>query len=66
MFKSFHPTEKTSLRVQATFTNATNHPNFGYPNLGISAPASVGTIRSIQGRDSGGPRSGLLAVFFSF
>ena len=66
VFKSFHPTEKTSLRVQATFTNATNHPNFGYPNLGISAPASVGTIRSIQGRDSGGPRSGLLAVFFSF
>jgi hypothetical protein len=66
VFKTFHPTEKTALRVQATFTNATNHPNYGYPNLGISAPASVGIIRSNQARDSGGARSGLLAVFFSF
>ncbi len=66
LFKSFRPTEKTSLRVQATFTNALNHPNFNYPNLNISAPASVGTITSVQTRDSGGPRSGLLAAFFTF
>jgi len=43
-----------------------NHPNFNDPNLNISAPASVGTITSVQTRDFGGPRSGLLAVFFDF
>ena len=66
LFKSFHPTERTSFRVQATFTNATNHPNFGAPNAGISAPASVGTVRSVQTRDSAGPRQGLLAAYFTF
>ena len=66
LFKSFHPTERTSFRVQATFTNATNHPNFGAPNAGISASASVGTVRSVQTRDSAGPRQGLLAAYFTF
>jgi len=66
LFKSFHPTEKTSFRVQATFTNATNHPNFGAPNAGISASASVGTVRLVQTRDSAGPRQGLLAAYFTF
>jgi hypothetical protein len=66
LFKTFYPTERFNVRVQATFTNAFNHPNFGSPNTNISAPASVGTIRSLQGRDSAGPRQGLLAIFFSF
>ena len=66
LFKSFHPTERMSFRVQATFTNATNHPNFGAPNAGISAPASVGTVRSVQTRDSAGPRQGRLAAYFAF
>jgi hypothetical protein len=52
--------------VQATFTNALNHANFGAPNASISAPASVGTVRSVQTRDSAGPRQGLLAAFFTF
>jgi hypothetical protein len=66
LFKSFRPTEGVTLRVQATFTNVLNHPNFGYPNLNISAPASVGLVRSIQTRDSAGPRAGLLAAFLTF
>jgi hypothetical protein len=66
LFKNFHTTEKSSLRFQATFTNATNHPNYGTPNLNISQPGAVGTIRSFQGRDSGGPRMGLLGLLFTF
>jgi hypothetical protein len=65
-FKTFRPIERMSVRVQATFTNVLNHPNFNDPNLNISAPASVGTITSVQTRDFGGPRSGLLAIFVTF
>jgi hypothetical protein len=65
-FKSFRPTERITFRVQATFTNALNHANFGAPNANISAPASVGAVRSVQTRDSAGPRQGLLAAFFTF
>ena len=35
-FKSFRITERVALRLQATFTNAFNHPNFGAPNANIS------------------------------
>lgn len=66
IFKTFKPTERVSLRLQATFTNALNHPNFGMPNGNISAPGSVGMIRSIQERDYAGPRQGLLAAFLTF
>jgi Carboxypeptidase regulatory-like domain len=66
LFKSFHPTERIAVRVQGTFTNVLNHPNFNDPNLNISAPASVGTITSVQTRDYAGARAGLLAVFLSF
>jgi hypothetical protein len=37
-------------------TNALNHPNFGNPNVNISAPNSVGRITALQGRDAG-PRN---------
>jgi hypothetical protein len=66
VFKTFQPTERVAVRVQATFTNAFNHPNFGAPNTNISAPASAGTITGVQTRDSGGPRQGLLAIFLTF
>ncbi len=66
LFKTFHPTERIGVRLQATFTNALNQANFGSPNTNISTPAAVGTIRSVQTRDTGGPRQGLLAAFLSF
>ena len=59
-FKSFRINERASVRFQATFTNVLNHPNFGNPSLSISAPASVGTIRSTQTRDSSDARQGLI------
>ena len=66
LFKSFHPTEKTSFRLQGTFTNVLNHPNFADPNLNISIPASAGRITAVQIRDFGGPRAGVIAAFFDF
>ena len=66
LFKSFHPTEKIAFRVQGTFTNVLNHPNFTDPNLNISAPAAAATITSVQTRDFGGPRAGVMAAFFYF
>ena len=66
IFKSFKIKEKAAVRVQATFTNALNHPNFGNPNLSISTPTAVGTIRSVQTRDSGGQREGLIGIRIDF
>lgn len=66
LFKRIPITEKIRLRVQATFTNALNHPNFGNPALNISATGSAGTIRSQQSQDSAGPRSGLLGLRLEF
>src|SRR5579872_999927 len=66
LFNNTATTEKMTLRFQATFTNVLNHPNFNDPNINISAPASFGTITSVQTRDYAGPRSGVLAAFLSF
>ena len=66
LFKSFRVLENSYVRVQATATNFVNHPVFGNPATNISVPASVGTIRSIQTRDSGGPREVMLGVRYDF
>ncbi|HEU0005598.1 MAG TPA: hypothetical protein VFS12_06345, partial [Terriglobia bacterium] len=66
IFKSFKVKERTTVRVQATFTNVLNHPNFGNPNLNISTPTSVGLIRSTQTRDSSCAREGLIGIRIDF
>ncbi|PYV83994.1 MAG: hypothetical protein DMG05_25195, partial [Acidobacteria bacterium] len=66
IFKSFRVTEGSSLRIQGTFTNVLNHPNFADPNLNISVPGSVGTIRGTRGLDSSGPRQGVVGIRFDF
>jgi hypothetical protein len=62
LFKSFPIRERMFFRVQVSFTNLFNRANFGTPALNISAPAAVGSITSIQTRDSAGPRNGLLGA----
>jgi hypothetical protein len=62
LFKSFPVRERMFFRVQISFTNLFNHPNFDVPALNISAPSAVGTIRSIQTRDLAGPRNGLIGA----
>lgn len=41
------------LRVELTATNFFNHPNWGNPTTNISSTASVGTIRSVGGPNTG-------------
>ena len=66
IFKSFKVKERAAVRVQATFTNVLNHPNFGNPNLNISTPTAVGLIRSTQTRDSSDARQGLIGIRIDF
>ncbi len=48
LFKSFHFTEKLRLRLEVTFTNLPNHPNFflSSSNLYVNRPVSFGKITS--------------------
>jgi hypothetical protein len=64
--KNLKPTERIAVRLQLQYQNVLNHPNWGNPNLGISTPATVGTITSMGTREGSGQRSGLLSVFVDF
>jgi hypothetical protein len=66
LFKTFKPLERVSVRIQATYQNVLNHPNFGNPNLNISTPAAVGTITGQGSREGSGSRNGLLGIFLDF
>ena len=49
VMKEFHLSERKSFRFQATFSDALNHPNFGYPGGNISSPATAPVITSTLG-----------------
>jgi Carboxypeptidase regulatory-like domain len=63
LFKSFVVTEKLRMRMEATFTNLSNHPNFFlYPSqLFISRPG-FGQITSVQGQENSGNRTGQVGI----
>ena len=58
LFKSFSITERLRLRVEATFTNLPNHPNFAAPEFFADRPGSFGKIFSVQGQENSGNRVG--------
>lgn len=66
LFKRFTFAERHSLRVQATATNALNHPNFGNPAINISVPAAVARITTVATRDFGGPRALSIGLRYQF
>ena len=49
LMKEFRLTERSTLRFQTTFSNAFNHPNFGYPDGDISSPDTAPVITSTNG-----------------
>jgi hypothetical protein len=49
VMKDFHLSERKYFRFQATFSDALNHPNFGYPGGNISSPATAPVITSTLG-----------------
>ncbi len=58
LFKSFSVTERLRLRVEATFTNLPNHPNFAAPGQWVDRPGSFGKTTSVQGQENSGNRGG--------
>ncbi len=65
LYKSFRLTERFRAQLEGTFTNVLNHPNYGLPNANIRS-SSVGIIRSLYTRFSGGPRSGQVGLRIEF
>jgi hypothetical protein len=64
--KSFAFREKGRLRLEATFTNLPNHPNFAPPAVNVSAPATFGKTTSVQPAENSGNRVGQLAMRIDF
>ena len=54
------------LRFEATFTNAFNHTNFAPPETDISTPSSFGALTTAQTAESGGNRTGQVALRLEF
>ena len=64
--KTFAIRERVHLRLEATFTNLPNHPNFAPPAVDVSAPATFGKITSVQSAENSGNRTGQLALRLDF
>jgi hypothetical protein len=63
--KTFRVTERLRLRMEGTFTNLPNHPNFNVPNTNIAVPA-FGKLIGVQSAENAGNRTGQLAARFDF
>jgi len=58
--------ERLRLRFEATFTNALNHTNFAPPATNVSSPSTFGVLNAAQTAESGGNRTGQLALRLDF
>lgn len=63
--KTFRLSETARLRLESTFTNVTNHPNFAPPNVNVSQP-SFGKLTSVQAAENSGNRTGQIGVRIDF
>jgi hypothetical protein len=63
--KTFYLTEKLRLRMEGTFTNLPNHPNFAPPITNVDARL-FGILTSVQTYQNAGNRSGQLGARFDF
>jgi hypothetical protein len=63
--KSFRVTEKLRLRLESTFTNLPNHPNFAPPGVYINNP-QFGKLTSVQSSENAGNRTGQLGARLDF
>ncbi len=66
LFRSFPLRERLRLRLEATFTNVTNTPNFGQPATNLANPNTAGRITSTQFIDTAGARTTRLAARVDF
>lgn len=65
LFKKFAIKEWMKLQMEATFTNALNHPNYAAPNTTVNS-GSGGLITSMQSLEGAGPRSTRLGLRLDF
>jgi hypothetical protein len=64
--KTFRINEKIRVRIEATFTNLPNHPNFAVPPLVISSPSTFGQVVTTQSAENSGNRTGQLSGRIDF
>jgi hypothetical protein len=65
LFKKIPLTERLQSRLEGTFTNVLNHPNFGVPNSLITSSAA-GLIQGSQTVENAGPRTARLGLRFDW
>jgi hypothetical protein len=58
--------ERIRLKLEGTFTNLPNHPNFAAPSVNVSNPVSFGKLTQVLGTESGGNRTGQVGVRLEF
>jgi hypothetical protein len=58
--------EGLRLRFEGTFTNALNHTNFAPPSTNFSSSQTFGVLNAAQTAESGGNRTGQLALRLDF
>ncbi|HUV91944.1 MAG TPA: TonB-dependent receptor, partial [Anaerolineales bacterium] len=66
LFKTFKVYDQMSLRLQGSFTNVLNHPNFGQPDMNISTGTSAGVITSTSQNSFSGARTGQVGARLYF
>jgi hypothetical protein len=64
-FKRFVLTENLRFQMEATFTNALNHPNYSNPSSNVNN-ATAGVIQGVQGGEGAGPRTGRIGLRVDF
>jgi hypothetical protein len=65
LFKNFSITERLRMRLEATFTNLPNHPNWGIPDFFVSDPG-FGQITNVQSGQNSGNRVGQVGARLDF
>ena len=63
--KTFYATERLHVRLEGTFTNLPNHPNFLPPNPQVTSPL-FGKLTTVQSSENSGNRSGQIGVRVEF
>jgi hypothetical protein len=64
--KNFQITERVRIRLESTFTNLPNHPNFREPASNITTPTTFGSLRQVQSSENSGNRTGQVALRIQF
>jgi hypothetical protein len=64
--KTVSLTERGRLRLEGSFINLPNHPNFQAPAVNVSIPSSFGKLTSVQSSENSGNRSGQVSARLEF